>query len=60
MTITHRGEAAVEADWRKFAEAVSGQAIFGAKLLGGEMPQDIETVFEAAGLSLFPAEASAI
>jgi uncharacterized Zn finger protein len=43
-----------KADWRKFAEVVSSQAIYGAKLLGGEMPQDIETVFEAAGLSLFP------
>jgi uncharacterized Zn finger protein len=43
-----------EGDWRKVAEVVSGQAIFGAKLLGGEMPQDIETVFQAAGLSLFP------
>lgn len=47
-----------ENDWRKLAEAVSSQAIFGAKLLGGEMPQDIETVFQAAGLSLFPAKLS--
>jgi uncharacterized Zn finger protein len=43
-----------KADWRKLAAVVSGQAIFGAKLLGGEMPQDIETQFRSAGLSLFP------
>jgi uncharacterized Zn finger protein len=43
-----------KADWRRFAEVVSSQAIYGAKLLGGEMPQDIQTVFKAAGLSLFP------
>jgi uncharacterized Zn finger protein len=41
-------------DWRKLADVVSSQAIFGAKLLGGEMPQDIETAFQTAGLSLFP------
>jgi uncharacterized Zn finger protein len=41
-------------DWRKLAGVVSSQAIYGAKLLGGEMPQDIETAFQAAGLSLFP------
>jgi uncharacterized Zn finger protein len=41
-------------DWRKLAAIVSSQAIFGAKLLGGEMPEDIETAFKDAGLSLFP------
>jgi uncharacterized Zn finger protein len=41
-------------EWRKLAGAVAGQALFGAKLLGGEMPRDIESVFEGAGLSLFP------
>lgn len=41
-------------EWRKLAKVVSGQAIFAAKLLGGEMPQDIEKAFESAGLSLFP------
>jgi uncharacterized Zn finger protein len=41
-------------DWRKLAEVVSSQAIFSAKLLGGEMPQDIENAFQTAGLSLFP------
>ncbi|MBM4307293.1 MAG: hypothetical protein FJ115_03755 [Deltaproteobacteria bacterium] len=41
-------------DWRKLAKILSGQAIFSAKLLMGEMPLDIEKVFREAGLSLFP------
>jgi uncharacterized Zn finger protein len=41
-------------DWAKLVRALSGQALFAAKLLAGEMPQDIETVFKDAGLSLFP------
>jgi uncharacterized Zn finger protein len=35
--------------------ALAGQPLFAAKLLSGEMPQDIETVFQSAGTSLFPA-----
>lgn len=41
-------------DWKKLAKALSGQAIFAAKLFSGEMPQDIEQVFNDTGLSLFP------
>ena len=33
---------------------LSRQALFVAKLLAGEMPQDIEKVFTQAKLSLFP------
>jgi uncharacterized Zn finger protein len=43
-----------EKDWKKVAEAVASQAVFGAKLLSGEMPQEIETAFRDAGVSLFP------
>lgn len=43
-----------EGDWGKLTDALSHQAIFAAKLLTGEMPQDIESVFKEAGLSLFP------
>ncbi len=39
---------------KKLARALSHQAIFAAKLLAGEMPQDIEVAFKDAGLSLFP------
>jgi uncharacterized Zn finger protein len=40
--------------WGKLIEVLSGQALFVAKLLAGEMPQDIEEVFRQARLSLFP------
>jgi uncharacterized Zn finger protein len=42
-------------DWDRAEEAMAGQAIFVAKLLAGEMPLDIEGVFAASRLSLFPA-----
>jgi len=42
------------AEWTKVAEAVSSQAVFAAKLLGGEMPHQIDEVFRGAGVSLFP------
>lgn len=41
-------------DWNKVAEAMSEQAIFVAKLLAGEMPNDIEEAFVAAKIPLFP------
>ena len=43
-----------EANWKMLAERLSTQAIFAAKLLAGEMPQEIEQAFKDAGLSLFP------
>jgi len=42
------------ANWQKLAKTLSSEAIFSAKLLTGEMPPDIENVFQKAGLSLFP------
>jgi len=42
------------ANWQKLAKTLSREAIFSAKLLTGEMPPDIEKVFQKAGLSLFP------
>ncbi|GAA6620570.1 SWIM zinc finger family protein [Scytonema sp. NUACC26] len=41
-------------EWGFVAETMSKKAIFPAKLLAGEMPQNIEEVFTANGLSLFP------
>ena len=41
--------------WDKVADAMASQALFAAKLLAGEMPQDIEQAFAQAGVSLFPA-----
>ncbi|MBF2075419.1 MAG: SWIM zinc finger family protein [Synechococcales cyanobacterium C42_A2020_086] len=40
--------------WQYVIESLSQRAIFSAKLLAGEMPQNIEEVFTANGLSLFP------
>lgn len=42
------------ADTKKLGAALARQALFAAKLLAGEMPQDIETAFADTGLSLFP------
>lgn len=41
-------------EWAKLIEALSGQALYTAKLLAGEMPEDIEAIFKKAKLSLFP------
>ncbi|MFB3787475.1 MAG: SWIM zinc finger family protein [bacterium] len=43
-------------DWEKLAAALSQQPLFAAKLAAGEMPQEIEKVFEDLGLSLFPSK----
>jgi uncharacterized Zn finger protein len=42
------------AQWRTLTAAMAEEARFGAQLLAGEMPTDIEKVFQAEGLSLFP------
>lgn len=41
-------------EWGYVIETMAQQAIFSAKLLAGEMPQNIQDVFAANGLSLFP------
>lgn len=41
-------------EWSYIIETLSQRAIFSAKLLAGEMPPDIEDVFAANGLRLFP------
>ncbi|GAC1651341.1 MAG: hypothetical protein NVS4B8_26210 [Herpetosiphon sp.] len=43
-----------EEQWEQAADRMAEQAIFAAKLLAGEMPQEIEEAFTAADLSLFP------
>jgi uncharacterized Zn finger protein len=40
--------------WSYVIETMSQKALFAAKLLAGEMPQNIEEVFTTNGLSLFP------
>ncbi len=41
-------------DWEFAIATMSEKAIFSAQLLAGEMPEDIEGVFTASGLNLFP------
>lgn len=43
-----------KAEWAAVEEALAANAWFVATLLAGEMPADIEDVFTAVGLSLFP------
>ncbi|WP_421658790.1 SWIM zinc finger family protein [Leptothermofonsia sp. ETS-13] len=40
--------------WGYIIESMAQRAVFSAKLLAGEMPQNIEEVFTSNGLSLFP------
>jgi uncharacterized Zn finger protein len=42
------------AEQARLGKALAKQALFTAKLLAGEMPQDIEQAFVGAGLALFP------
>lgn len=43
-----------EEDWGYVVETMAKKAIYSAQLLAGEMPHNIEEVFTANGLSLFP------
>jgi uncharacterized Zn finger protein len=40
--------------WERIERKLSEQVIYSAKLLAGEMPEDLEDVFAGLGLSLFP------
>lgn len=42
-------------DWDKLIDAMADQAIYAALLLSGEMPEEIEDVFDEVGASLLPA-----
>jgi uncharacterized Zn finger protein len=41
-------------EWDLLAKKLAQKPIFAAKLLAGEMPEELESVFMEAGLSLFP------
>ncbi|MBA2748217.1 MAG: SWIM zinc finger family protein, partial [Tatlockia sp.] len=47
-------ESFTEEQWGFVIETMSHRAFFAAKLLAGEMPQNIEEVFTSNGVSLFP------
>jgi uncharacterized Zn finger protein len=46
-----------KAEWGRVVEALAEDAWYTAKLLGGEMPEEIVGLFESLGLNLFPAKA---
>ncbi len=47
-----------DAEWARAIGAMASRAVFAAKLLAGEMPRDIESAFQDAQTSLFPARGS--
>jgi uncharacterized Zn finger protein len=52
--VTVRGDALDEDTWAEIETAMADRAAYAARLLAEEMPADIEEVFEACGVSLFP------
>ncbi len=42
--------------WEKILDSMASKALYTAKLLAGEMPEEIEAVFDKEGLSLFPTD----
>ena len=44
-----------EKEWARIIAVLAGKALFAAKLLAGEMPENIEEAFADAATSLFPA-----
>jgi uncharacterized Zn finger protein len=52
--VTIRIRPLTDAQWERVIEALASQARFVGRLMAGEMPHEIEGVFEAAGVSLLP------
>lgn len=52
--ITIRGDALDDEMWAEIEQAMADRAAYAATLLAEEMPADIEEVFEACDVSLFP------
>ena len=46
-----------KAQWSRACQALADNAWYTAKLLSGQMPEDIEDLFASVGLSLFPVDA---
>ena len=43
-----------DAEWDRVIDAMAAEALYAARLLSGEMPEQIEDVFASVGTSLFP------
>ena len=51
-------DAFTDDEWHEAVKALASQALFSAKLLAGEIPENTEEAFSGVGLSLFPNSAS--
>jgi len=56
-TVSIRFRTLSDGEWERVFDAMGGQALYAAKLLSGQMPEQIEQVFEDVGTSLLPAQA---
>jgi uncharacterized Zn finger protein len=61
---TYRARIAVQAfsagDWQRIERALAAEAIHAAKLLAGDVPEDLDDILASFGLSLFPERLSEI
>jgi uncharacterized Zn finger protein len=55
--VTIRFRTLTDAEWDAVTRAMAAEALYAARLLSGEMPDEIETAFRAAGATLFPSTA---
>src|SRR3954452_12160444 len=57
---TYRARVAVRAfsaaDWHRIERALAGAALHAARLLAGELPEDLDLILGGFGLSLFPSQ----
>jgi len=57
---TYRARIAVRAysaaDWRRIERTLAAEAIHTARLLAGDLPEDLDSILAGYGLSLFPTE----
>jgi len=47
-----------DGEWDRLTVALAGQAGYAAQMLAGELPHEVEDVFAAEGVSLFPSRSS--
>jgi uncharacterized Zn finger protein len=52
--VTIKMKQLTDAQWIKLEKTLTGKPIYAARLLAGEMPQDIEEAFKQADVPLFP------
>lgn len=53
-TVSMRFRTLDNAEWDAVIAALAGEALYAARLLSGEMPEQIEDAFQTAGVTLFP------